>query len=114
MAKLYSNENFPFPVVKYLRELGHNVLTVQETVRTGQLLSDEAVLSFASAEGRSVLTLNRRHFIRLHNEKLQHAGIVVCTFDPDFAGQAKRIHDAIGLNSHLSGRLIRVNRPAKL
>lgn len=114
MAKLYSNENFPFPVVKYLRELGHDVMTIQETVRTGQLLSDEEVLSFAVGEGRTVLTLNRRHFIRLHNEKPQHEGIIVCTFDPDFAGQAKRIHDAIGLNANLSGLVIRVNRPLKL
>lgn len=114
MAKLYSNENFPFPVVKYLREFGHDVLTIQETVRTGQLLSDEEVLSFATAEGRAVLTLNRRHFIRLHNEKPQHEGIIVCTFDPDFAGQAKRIHDVIGPDSILSGQVIRVNRPAKL
>lgn len=57
MAKLYSNENFPFPVVKYLRGFGHDVLTIQETARTGQLLSDEEVLSFATAEGRAVLTL---------------------------------------------------------
>ncbi|MDO8445277.1 MAG: DUF5615 family PIN-like protein [Deltaproteobacteria bacterium] len=113
MAKLYSNENFPFPVVKYLRELGHDVLTIQGTVRTGQLLSDEEVLSFAASEGRCVLTLNRRHFVSLHNDKPQHEGIIVCTFDPDFAGQAKRIHDAIGLNSNLSNQLIRVNRPAK-
>ena len=26
MARLYANENFPFPVVEELRRLGHNVL----------------------------------------------------------------------------------------
>jgi hypothetical protein len=31
MAKLYSNENFPLPVVEELRQLGHDVLTIQET-----------------------------------------------------------------------------------
>lgn len=113
MGKLYSNENFPFPVVKELREVGHDVLTIQETVRTGQVLSDEEVLSFAAAEGRAVLTLNRRHFIRLHIEKPHHEGIIVCTFDPDFSGQAKRIHNAIESNSSLSGQLIRVSRPEK-
>jgi hypothetical protein len=30
MARLYSNENFPLPVVEKLRALGHDVLTVQE------------------------------------------------------------------------------------
>jgi hypothetical protein len=30
MARLYSNENFPLPVVHRLRTLGHDVLTIQE------------------------------------------------------------------------------------
>ena len=67
MAALYSNENFPLPSVLELRRLGHDVLTIQETGRADQAEPDEAVLAFA-AEGRRILiTLNRRHFIRLHN-----------------------------------------------
>ena len=31
MVRLYSNENFPFPVVQELRRLGHDITTVQET-----------------------------------------------------------------------------------
>jgi len=30
MARLYSNENFPLPVVERLRALGQDVLTTQE------------------------------------------------------------------------------------
>lgn len=68
MARLYSNENFPLPVVEELRRLGHDVLTIQETGQVGQAMSDEAVLAFARAEGRALLTLNRKHFIRLHRQ----------------------------------------------
>jgi hypothetical protein len=32
MARLYSNENFPLPVVERLRVLGRDVLTIQKTV----------------------------------------------------------------------------------
>ena len=113
MARLYSNENFPLPVVARLRALGHDVLTVQESGKADQALADDKVLEFAVAEGRAVLTINRRHFIRLHREQPHHAGIIVCTFDADFAGQAERIHQAVGAQSSLSGQLIRVNRPAK-
>jgi hypothetical protein len=60
-----------------------------------------------------VLTLNRRHFIRLHRENSDHAGIIVCTVDPDFTGQAERIHNAIGESGSLTGQLLRVNRPSK-
>ena len=113
MARLYSNENFPLPVVEKLRMLGHDVLTIPETGKADQALPDDEVLKFAAAENRALLTLNRRHFIRLHREKPAHAGIVVCTVDADFAGQAGRIHEAVGGRSSLHGQLIRVNRPAK-
>jgi hypothetical protein len=113
MARLYSNENFPLPVVTRFRTLGHDVLTIQENGKADQALPGNKVLEFATAENRAVLTLNRRHFIHLHQESQQHAGIIVCTLDPNFAGQADRIHAAIGDRSSLSGQLIRVNRPSK-
>ena len=52
-----------------------------------------------------------RNFIHLHNANSDHAGVIVCTFDSDFAGQARRIHAAIGSKAQLSGELIRINRP---
>ena len=113
MARLYSNENFPFPVVEELRSLGHNVLTIQETGRAEQALPDEAVLDFATNEERAVLTLNRKHFIRLHLNDAEHAGIIVCTFDPDFIRQAERIHTILQSHDSLAGHLLRVNRPAQ-
>lgn len=111
MAKLYSNENFPSQVVDELRKLDHDVLTIQETGRSGQALTDDAVLEFAISQNRSVITLNRKHFIHLHREKPQHDGIIVCSFDPDFHSQAQRIHDIISKEYNLSGKLLRINRP---
>ncbi len=110
MARFYSNENFPMPVVERMRSLGHDVLTVQETGRADQALPDDKVLEFAIQENRAVLTLNRLHFMRLHRTQPDHAGIVVCTFDADFNGQAERIHRAVSVQVSLSGQLIRVNR----
>ncbi len=110
MARLYSNENFPLPVVEKLRSLGHDVLTIQEAGKADRALPDQEVLSFAVAENRAVLTLNRRHFMRLHREDSNHAGIIVCKFDPDFDGQAERIHKAIAVPASLAGQLVRVNR----
>ena len=112
MARFYANENLPFPVVSELRRLGHDVLTIQETGKAGQAVPDEAVLAFASAEGRAVLTINRKHFIHLHRTQSEHAGIIVCTFDPNFVGQAQRIHATVGLQESLAGQLIRINRPS--
>lgn len=111
MARFYANENFPAQVVAALRAAGHDVLTVQETGRAGQAIADEEVLAFAMADDRAVLTLNRRHFIRLHQSRPDHGGIVVCTFDPDFESQARRIDAAINSLSTLSQHLVRVNRP---
>jgi hypothetical protein len=110
MAQLYSNENFPRQVVEKLRELQHDVLTIQETGKADQAVPDKDVLLFARENNRALLTLNRRHFIRLHNEDPKHAGMIVCTFNPDFAQQATKIHEAISSLSSLVGQLIRVNR----
>ena len=50
MARLYANENFPRPGVDQLRRLGHDVLTIQDTRKAGQAVSDEEVLAFAVRE----------------------------------------------------------------
>src|SRR5919202_5984225 len=95
MALLYANENFPLPVVEELRKLGHDVLTTYESGKAGVATPDAEVLAFALAEGRTLLTLNRRQFIRLHGTTPDHAGIIACTFDPDFVTLAYRIHAAL-------------------
>lgn len=110
MARLYANENFPLPAVEELRRLGHDVLTTQDMGQAGQATSDEAVLAFACSEGRALLTLNRKHFVRLHSQS-QHAGIIACTFDPDFVALAYRIHQGLGQQVNLAQQLIRINRP---
>lgn len=113
VTRVYANENFPLPVVEELRRLGHDVLTIQETGQAGRAVPDEDVLAFAVANHRAVLTLNRKHFIRLHHTQPNHSGIIVCTVDPDFTGQASRIHAALESQAQLDGELLRVNRPAK-
>ncbi len=112
MVRLYANENFPLPVVEALRKLGHDVLTIQDIGRAEQAIPDTEVLAEASSDRRAVLTLNRKHFVRLHNERPQHAGIIACTFDADFERQAQRIHQALEAHPDLRGQLLRTNRPA--
>ena len=111
MARFYSNENFPLLAVVKLREFGHEVLTAFDAGNANQQIADEAVLAYAISENRAVLTINRRHFIALHHRMPGHCGIVVCSVDADFAGQASRIHEAVSNRGDLTGKLIRVNRP---
>jgi len=110
MARFYANENFPLPVVVELRQLGHDVLTVLETGKAGQSWSDVNVLGFAKGENRILLTMNRRHFRRLHAADSAHSGIVLCTIDLDSAGQAQRIHAAVSAVPDCHGQLLVVNR----
>ncbi len=112
MFRMYSNENFPLPVVEELSRLGCDVMTVEETGKAGQAWPDADVLSFSAAENRVLLTLNRKDFFRLHRQQPDHAGIVACTFDPAFAAQAGRIFEVLQSASDLRGVLLRVNRPS--
>lgn len=107
---LYADEDFAFPVVKELRLLGHDVLTVQEDGRAGA--ADFQVLARAHALGRAVLTHNRRHYERLDRQGHDHSGIIAVKQDPDYVAVATRIDLAI--KSQASGRWrLRVNRPNK-
>jgi hypothetical protein len=112
VAKLYANENFPFAVVEELRRLGHDVITIHDTGTAEQRTPDDEVLQHAVDDDRAVLTLNRKHFIRLHRQHPDHKGIIACTVDADFPRQARRIDDAIAAAGDLHGQLIRVNRPS--
>ncbi len=112
MAALYADEDFPLEVVEGLRRRGHDVLTAREAGQADSSIPDAAVLAFATAEGRAVLTMNRWDFVRLHSDRPDHGGIVACTPDTDTAGQVGRIDGAVRGVSLLAGVLIRVNRPS--
>ena len=88
MTALLADENFPLPVIQALRALGHDVRTLHDYGQSGQALPDSEVLRFATAQQRALLTLNRRDFIRLHLQDAAHTGLIVCTFEANFAGQA--------------------------
>ena len=112
MARLYADEDFPFPVVERLRQLGHDVLTAFEAGQANQAIEDAAQLAFATSLGRAILTRNRRHFIPLHRRSVHHTGIISITDDPDLDGQASRIDQAITNYATLANQHVRVNRPS--
>jgi predicted nuclease of predicted toxin-antitoxin system len=111
VAKLYADEQFPYLATSRLRELGHDILTVQSAGRANQSIPDDEVLAFATAQSRAVLTLNRRDFVRLHRESQDHAGIITCTDDADKVRLAERIDLALQAEATLISQLIRVVKP---
>lgn len=113
MARLYADENFPYPVVSALRQAGHDVLTVADAGKAAQGIPDADVLTFAHSQNRAVLTHNRKHFRNLHRAGVPHSGLILCTEDADFDALAARIDLALTETSEreLTGVLIRVTRP---
>ena len=95
-----------------MRRLGHDVLTALEDGKANQAFTDTDLLQRATKVKRALLTLNRRDFKRLHFQNADHAGIIICTEDPDRIGQAERISTSITAEAELHGKLIRVYRPA--
>ena len=95
-----------------LRSLGHDVRTALEDGKANQRIPDEEVLRRASELGRVLLTINRRDFKRLHARVASHTGIMLCTADPDFVGQAQRVDAVLREIDDLRGQLLRVYRPS--
>ena len=72
-----------------MRRLGHDVLTALYDGRANQAITDADLLARATELKRALITLNRQDFKRLHLQIPNHAGIIICTEDPDRLGQAK-------------------------
>lgn len=112
MIKLYSNENFPLKVVELLRQKGYDVLTTKDAGKSGIGIPDEDVLAFAIQEDRTLITINRKDFIRLHKQNPHHTGIIVCTENLDLIGFAEKIHQEIEdlKQEEIIGQIFRVYR----
>jgi uncharacterized protein with PIN domain len=108
MARFFSDENFPMPAVLLLRQLGHDVVTIQELGQANEATADELVLQLSTSDHRILLTLNRKDFYRLHERSPVHAGILVCVKDDDFARMADRIHQVANTVNDLTSKLIRI------
>lgn len=111
MARLYADEDFPFEVVKELRQMGHEVVTTLDANRAGRRIPDDDQLGFAHADARAIMTLNHRDFVRLYLRSPSHSGIITCTADADTAALARRIDNAVRACESLQGKLIRIIRP---
>jgi predicted nuclease of predicted toxin-antitoxin system len=111
MARFYSDEDFPAKAVAHLRGLGHDVVTIQESGLANKGTPDSDVLAFAISQSRAVLTMNRKHFIRLHRDQPDHFGIVICTTDADVLALAERIDRTVVREHSIAGQLVRINRP---
>lgn len=111
MARFYSNENLPIDLVEALRQLSHDVLTSYEAGQVNQNIPDQAMLVFATANRRCVITLNRQDFIALHRSGVSHSGIIICKEDRDYQGQAQTLHRYLETSGQdLGDRLIRIQK----
>ncbi|MFQ4134703.1 DUF5615 family PIN-like protein [Nodosilinea sp. PGN35] len=113
MVALYADEQFFLQATQRLRQLKHDVLTAQDAGNANQRIPDDAVLAFASSQNRAVLTLNRRNFIRLHQQTPDHGGIVVAKDDRAKVKLADHIHRAVEAVEPLTGKLVRVSRSSQ-
>jgi predicted nuclease of predicted toxin-antitoxin system len=111
MLRLYSNENFPFAMVKALRHYKYDILTSYDAGQANQGIPDEDVLAYATAEERVIITLNRDDFISLHRQGIDHSGIIICKDDRDYQGQIDFLHNyLVKQTESLVNRLIRVQK----
>jgi Domain of unknown function (DUF5615) len=115
MAKFsfYSNENFALDMVKILRELGHSVITSYDAGQANQSIPDNEVLNYATKNNLAVITFNRDDFIELHNNDIQHSGIIICKTDRDYQGQVNFLYEYLQTQDSLLNRLIRIKKQQK-
>jgi predicted nuclease of predicted toxin-antitoxin system len=107
---LLADENFSREAGTHLQNLGYDLITLTDLGLAQIGMPDPEVLKKATALNRCVITFNRLDFIKLHKASNQHAGIIVCTYNPDNKQLAEKIHHSIQQFNSLHNRLIRIYR----
>ena len=78
-VRLYLDEHVQASLAQGLRARGVDALTTQEAGNSS--LDDEGQLRFAAAQGRVLLSYNKRHFAKLHYDWMaagrRHAGMIL-------------------------------------
>lgn len=84
-----ANENFPFPSIKFLREAGHNVISVSESLRGA---SDLDIIEKATSENLTILTFDKDYgeIIFKYNYKNPPA-VIFFRFKGETPGQVGQI-----------------------
>jgi predicted nuclease of predicted toxin-antitoxin system len=78
--RFLANENFPLESVRLLREAGHDVLSVGESMPG---IEDEEILSLAAQEGRVLLTFDRDYGELIYLRGLAAPlGVIYLRFNP--------------------------------
>jgi hypothetical protein len=93
--KLLLDEHIWQGLAEALTQRGYDVIHLNDTGHRG--IDDEAVLVFATAQGRAVLTYNTRHFVPLirlwYEANREHAGVILSVQLPpgELLSQAERL-----------------------
>ncbi len=94
LMRFYLDENLSDEIAVIARGLGVDVISSHGSGR--DKLTDEDQLTFAAAEGRCVVTVNRDDFIRLTNlflaEQRVHAGVLIVPRSKPTNGFARIAH----------------------
>ncbi len=85
---LIDEDSLAKSLVKMLREVGHDVITVNEIGLNAQL--DSIVLNYALENKRILLTHNCRDFEALHQKNPNHSGILAVYREADFSKNMSR------------------------
>ena len=85
---LIDEDSLAKPLVKNLRKVGHDVVTVNEIGLSSQ--TDLVVLNYARENNRILLTHNCQDFEVLHQENSNHQGILAIYRDADSSKNMSR------------------------
>ena len=99
--RLYFDEDVSADIVRNLKHRGFDVLSTREAGRLQ--LDDDAQLAFAVAEGRALVTHNRRGFELRHQQYLErgqtHYGIIIARRRANDAAVVARLLEVLNVVS---------------
>lgn len=111
--KLFTDEMIDPRLAVALRRQGYDVESCHEAGRSNQGIADRRQLSYATQQGRAILTFNRRDYRQLHRAwqaaRRAHAGIIVSgvVIDPQELVRRVKLHlDVVGPDDQVNRVLL--------
>lgn len=108
MRLLFADEHVPIAIVDELIQRGASVLTLKELDLENEGIADDRVLEIAARYSSTVITFNRKDFIKLHRREIPHGGIILCKYNMPLDMLIDKIMDLLAAENDFSNRLFRM------
>ena len=108
MRLLFADEHVPVAIISELVERGASVLTLTELGLKDLGIEDREVLEIATSYQSTVITFNRKDYLKLHRQGISHGGIILCKYNTPFPMLIDKVYRLLDTEEYFDNQVFRI------